>query len=59
MEEKLEAFSYDFIGDLYNMMLITQGVEQEEQYHPEGDPRCPSCVQRAVIWYPSIGGTGR
>ena len=37
MEEKLEAFSYDFIGDLYNMMLITQGVEQEEQYHPEGD----------------------
>ena len=37
MTENLEAFSYDYICDLYNMMLITKGVEQEEQWHPEGD----------------------
>jgi predicted HD phosphohydrolase len=37
VEEQLEAFDVDYIADLYNLMIITQGVEQEQRYHPEGD----------------------
>jgi hypothetical protein len=30
-------FTLEYIEDLFNLMLMTKGVEQEEQYHPEGD----------------------
>lgn len=35
--DKITAFEIDYICDLYNMMLITQGVKQEPKWHPEGD----------------------